>query len=306
MRIKHTLFAKSQTRDLTILALPAVLLLLLLNYLPMGGLVLAFKNYRFDQGIFGSDWVGLKNFHYLFASQDAWRITRNTVGLNLLFILTVTAGAVYFAILLSEVSKKKWVRVYQTSMFIPYFLSWPVVALIVLAFLDSNLGLLNQWLTSIGLGQVKWYSEAAAWPFLLIFVNFWKAIGYHTLIYYAGIMALDRSYYDAAAVDGATVRQIRRYIIIPMLLPLVIIMTLVQLGQVFHSDFGLFFMVTRDSGVLYPTTDVIDTYVYRSLRVVGDTGMAAAVGLYQALVGFILVLTANGIVRNINKDNSMF
>lgn len=306
MRIKHTSFTKSQTRDLTILALPAVLLLLLLNYLPMGGIVLAFKNYRFDQGIFGSDWVGLKNFHYLFASQNAWRITRNTVGLNLLFILTVTGGAVYFAILLSEISMKKWIRLYQTTMFIPYFLSWPVVALIVLAFLDSNLGILNQWLGSVGIERIQWYSEPGVWPFLLTLIHFWKAIGYNTLIYYAGILALDRSYYDAAAVDGATLQQMRRYITVPMLIPLVIIMTLIQLGHVFHSDFGLFYMVTRDSGVLYPTTDVIDTYVYRSLRVVGDTGMASAVGLYQAAVGFILVLTANTVVRKINKDNSMF
>ncbi|TBL70515.1 ABC transporter permease [Paenibacillus thalictri] len=306
MSSKRSSFLKSQTRDLTILAVPALLLLLLLNYLPMGGLVLAFKNYRYDQGIFGSDWVGLKNFYFLFSSQDAWRITRNTVGLNLLFIVTVTAGAVYFAILLSEILHKKFIRLYQTTLFFPYFLSWPVVALIVFAFLDVDLGILNHLLGSVGIEPVMWYSEAGVWPLLLVFITFWKSIGYNTLIYYAGIMAFDRSYYEAAAVDGATVTQMRRYITVPLLIPLVTIMTLIQLGHVFHSDFGLFYMVTRDSGALYPATDVIDTYVYRSLRVVGDTGMAAAVGFYQAVVGFMLVLLANAVVRKINKENSMF
>ncbi|MEK3720629.1 ABC transporter permease [Paenibacillus sp. FSL H8-0034] len=305
-KTKTSSFEKSQNRALTTLALPAIILLLLFNYLPMGGLVLAFKNYRFDKGIWGSDWVGLKNFEFFFQSQDAWRVTRNTIGLNCLFIVSVTVGAVFLAILLNEITKKKWVKFYQTSLFFPYFLSWPVVAVIVLAFLNTDLGIANQALRLVGIEPMMWYSEAQAWPIILVAVNFWKAVGYNTIIYYAGILALDHSYYEAAVVDGASSWQMKTQITIPLLLPLVTIMTLIQLGHIFHADFGLFYMIPQDTGALYSTTDVIDTYVYRSLRVVGDTGMAAAIGFYQAIVGFALVLIVNSIVRRFNSDNALF
>ncbi|KRF10289.1 sugar ABC transporter permease [Paenibacillus sp. Soil766] len=295
-----------KNRDLTLMVLPAIIILILFNYVPMGGIVLAFKNYRVDQGIFGSEWSGFKNFAFFFQSQDAFRITRNTVGLNLLFIFTVMVGAMYFAIMLSEITKKKWLKLYQTSMFIPYFLSMPVVALLVMAFLDVKLGMVNSLFEQMHIKPVQWYGDPKLWPVLLTLINFWKAIGYNTLILYAALMGLDKSYYEAAEIDGATRWQVRFRITLPLLTPIVTIMIILQLGHVFYADFGLFYLVTQDTGVLYPTTDVIDTYVFRSLRVVGDIGMASAVGLYQAVIGFMLVIGINWIVRKFNPDNALF
>jgi putative aldouronate transport system permease protein len=305
-RIKKNRFHRSQARDLTLLALPAILLLILFNYVPMAGVILAFKNYRIDDGIWGSAFNGFSNFKFFFLSQDAWRVTRNTVGLNFIFIVTVMIGAMAFAILLSELTAKFSVKVYQTTMFFPYFLSMPVVAYVVLAFLNVDLGMVNHVLARFGVEPIAWYGKAELWPFILTIVNFWKSIGYNTLIFYAALMAFDRSYYEAAEVDGATQMQMRLKITLPLLTPLVIIMTIIQLGHIFYSDFGLFYMVTQDIGTLYATTDVIDTYVFRSLRVVGDIGMASAANLYQATVGFILVLTVNTIVRKFNSENALF
>lgn len=303
---KKSTFNKYQTSQLTILALPAIICLLLFNYLPMFGLILAFKDYRYDKGIFGSEWVGLKNFDFFFKSQDAWKITQNTLWLNFIFIITVIGGAVILAILLSDVTRKRTLKIYQTAMFFPYFLSWPVVAYIVYAFLNFDLGIFNNILVSIGKESIMWYFEADKWPGILTLVNFWKSIGYNTIIFYAGLMAFDPALYEAASIDGANTLQKIMKITIPLLKPLIIMMTLLRLGKIFYADFGLFYMVTRDTGALYSTTDVIDTYVYRSLRVVGDTGMASAVGFYQAMVGFILVLVANWFVRKYSEESALF
>ena len=299
-------YMSTQTRELSILALPAVILLIIFNYMPMGGLILAFKDYRFDKGILGSDWIGLKNFEFFFKSQDAWRITRNTVGYNLVFIITTIGGGVLLAIILSEVTKKVLVKIYQTTLFFPYFLSWPVVAYIAFAFLDQDLGLLNGLREFLGMQPIVWYAEPSKWPVIMVISALWKDIGYNTIIFYAGLMAFDTSLFEAAAIDGANKMQIIRKVTIPLMQPLIIMMTLLRLGKIFYADFGLFYMVTKDTGVLYPVVDVIDTYVYRSLRVVGDTGMASAVGFYQSVVGFILVILANWLVRKYNEDCALF
>ncbi|MBN2984718.1 MULTISPECIES: ABC transporter permease [Cohnella] len=299
-------YRRRQARQLTWLALPAILLLFTFQYLPMGGIVLAFKNFRYDLGVWGSEWAAFDNFKFFFTSADAWRVTRNTIGLNFIFIVVGTIGSVAVAILLSEVHRKWLKQFYQTTMFFPYFLSWPVVALIVYAFLNIDLGILNKGMEWLGLEAVSWYSEPQVWPFVLTAVHFWKYVGHGAIIYYAGIMGFDRTYYEAAAVDGATNGQMRRYLTVPMLAPLVIIMFLISLGNIFHAEFGLFYMVTQDSGILYSTTDVIDTYVYRSLRTIGDIGMASAVGLYQSVVGFVLIVLVNVLIRKHSKENALF
>jgi len=297
---------KSIHRSLLIMCFPAVALLFLFQYVPMFGIVLAFKDYRYDKGIWGSDWVGFKNFEFFFTSQDAFRVTFNTIFMNLLFIITVTVGAVFLAIILSEITRKTAVKIFQTTLFFPYFLSWPVVAFVTFAFLNVDLGVLNRWLEQMGYDFILWYQKPELWPYILTIVNFWKQVGYNTIIFYAGIMAIDRSYYEAAEVDGATKNQMRWKITVPLLTPLIVILVILALGGIFHSDFGLFYMVTKDTGTLYSTTAVIDTYVYRSFIAVGDVGMSSAVGLYQAVVGFLLVITVNGIVRKINSENALF
>jgi putative aldouronate transport system permease protein len=297
---------KSIHRSLLIMCFPAIALLFLFQYVPMFGIILAFKDYRYDKGIWGSDWVGFKNFEFFFNSQDAFRVTFNTIFMNLLFIVTVTVGAIFLAIILSEITRKTAVKLFQTTLFFPYFLSWPVVAFITFAFLNVDLGILNRWLEQLGFDFILWYQKPELWPYILTIVNFWKQVGYNTIIFYAGIMAIDRSYYEAAEVDGATKNQMRWKITVPLLMPLIVILTILALGGIFHSDFGLFYMVTKDTGTLYSTTSVIDTYVYRSFIAVGDVGMSAAVGFYQAIVGFLLVITVNTIIRRINAENALF
>lgn len=287
---------------LTMMALPAVILLILFNYLPIAGLTLAFKDYRYNKGFWGSDWVGFENFKFFFQSNDAFVVTRNTILYNLVFIVSVLAGSVIFAIILNEITSRKAVKFYQTIMFFPYFLSYAVVAFIVYAFLNVDYGIVNNLLGA----RTAWYSEQAYWPFILAAVNFWKSVGYNTIIIYASLIGIDSSYYEAAAVDGAKHSQVIFHIMLPMLKPIIIMLALIMLGKVFYSDFGLFYMVPQNSGILYPVTDVIDTYVYRSLRVVGDIGMSTAVGVYQSIVGFILVVTANRVTRKFSEESALF
>ena len=284
------------------MALPAVILLILFNYLPIAGLTLAFKDYRYNKGFWGSDWVGFENFKFFFQSNDAFVVTRNTILYNLVFIVSVLAGSVIFAIILNEITSRKAVKFYQTIMFFPYFLSYAVVAFIVYAFLNVDYGIVNSLLGT----RIAWYSEQAYWPFILAAVNFWKSVGYNTIIIYASLIGIDSSYYEAAAVDGARHSQVIFHIMLPMLKPIIIMLALIMLGKVFYSDFGLFYMVPQNSGILYPVTDVIDTYVYRSLRVVGDIGMSTAVGVYQSIVGFILVVTANRVTRKFSEESALF
>lgn len=291
-----------KNRTLTLMALPAVILLLVFNYFPIFGLVLAFKDYRYDKGFWGSDWVGLKNFEFFFTSNDAFVVTRNTIVYNLIFIASVLVGAVVFAIILNEIVNRRLVKFYQTVMFFPYFLSYAVVAFIAFAFLNVDYGVLNR---VFGM-DVQWYSSQEVWPVILVLVNFWKCVGYNTIIIYASLIAIDTSYYEAAAVDGATRMQTISKVILPQLKPIIIMLALIMLGKIFYSDFGLFYMVPQNSGILYPVTDVVDTYVYRTLRVLGDIGMSTAVGLYQSVVGLALVLTANHIAKKYSEESALF
>jgi putative aldouronate transport system permease protein len=294
-----------KNRELFLLSLPGILYKLIFAYLPMAGLVIAFKKYRYDKGIFGSDWAGLDNFRYLFTGDAAWRITRNTVLYNAGYILLTTCTAILFAVLLNEL-KAKYTKFYQTSLFLPHFLSWVLVGYIAYAFLNHSDGFLNRVLSSLGMEQVSWYQNSAPWPFILIIFHLWKAVGFSTLIYFAGIMGINGEYYEAARIDGATKRQMATSITIPLLAPLVIIMLILSIGSMFRGDFGLHYFIPNNSGFIYGSTDVIDTYVYRSLREMGNVGMSAATGFYQSVVGLILVLLANGIVKKINPEHSLW
>ncbi|TLS51874.1 sugar ABC transporter permease [Paenibacillus antri] len=291
--------------ELTLIVLPAAIKIFIFSYLPMYGVVVAFKNYRYDLGIFGSEWVGLKNFEFFFVSEYAWRITRNTVLYELGYLALTTVCALALAVMMNEIGRTI-LKVYQTALFLPYFLSWAVVFYIVFAFLDINNGVLNRLIEQFGGTARHWYMEAEPWPYILNIVALWKRIGFSALVYYAGIMAINQEYYEAAKIDGATRLQMATRITIPMIMPLVAILIILAIGSLFSGDFGLHFFIPNNSGMTYPTTDIIDTYVYRALMGIGDPGMAAAVGLVQSLVGLALVVSANAVVRKINPDNSLW
>jgi putative aldouronate transport system permease protein len=288
------------------MSLPAVLVLFIFAYLPMFGIIIAFKEYRFDKGILGSDWIGLTNFKFLFGSDVAWRITRNTLVMNLLFIVTGTITNIIVALMMNEVQGKLRTKFYQSFMFLPHFLSWVVVGYFAFAFLSLDSGILNKILAAFGADSVAWYREPDGWPAILVIVTLWKGVGYGSLFYLAIMLGINPEYYEAAKIDGAGKLQQVWYITMPHLVPVIIILTLFAVSGIFRADFGLFFNVTRDQAALYPTTDVIDTFVYRALRQMNDLGMSAAAGVYQSVVGFVLVLTVNWLVRRVDPDKALF
>lgn len=286
---------------------PGLLYLLVNNYLPMAGLVIAFKNINFSTGILKSPWCGLDNFKFLFTTKDALVITRNTLLYNFAFILVNTLMGILIALLISEIRNKRAKTVYQSSVLLPFLMSYVIVSYIVFAFCSGDNGMLNKSiLPALRLDIVNWYSEPKRWPFILILVNCWKNVGYGTLIYIAGIAGIDSSYYEAASLDGATKIQQIRTITLPALLPSIITLTLLSIGRIFYSDFSLFYQVPMNSGTLYATTQTIDTYVYRGLLTLGNVSMSSAAGFYQSCVGFILVMASNLIVKKISPDNALF
>jgi len=296
---------------LFIMLLPGLIVMLINNYLPMAGVVLAFKKYRlhgnYITSILKSEWVGFKNFEFFFKSPYAYTITRNTILYNVVFIILGLVVPVALAIALNEITGKRLSKLYQSVMFLPYFLSWIIVGYLAYSFLSIEFGFLNRGvLQSLGLDPVHWYSEPKYWPLIIIFFQMWKYTGYNIVVYIAAIAGINQEYYEAAAIDGAKKLQQIRYITLPMLQPMMIILTLFAVGRIFNADFGLFFNVTRNSGALYSVTNVIDTYVYNALRNSSDIGMTAAAGLYQAVVGCITVSVANLIVRKIDSDKALF
>lgn len=310
-RLKITKRNLYKNRMYLLMTLPGVIWLIVLKYIPMFGQVLAFKDFKYHPGgffesVFKSEWVGLENFKFLFSSKSAFLITRNTVLYNLVFIVLGLILSVTVAIVLSELTQQKLAKTYQTGMLFPHFLSWVVVSHFVYAFLSPDKGLLNQWLLNLGHDSVQWYSEVAYWPLIIILVSQWKGVGFGSIVYLASIVGIEKQYYEAAIMDGASKWQQIWYITLPMLKPLMIILTILSIGSIFSADFGLFYQVPRDSGPLYEVTNVIDTYVYRGLMAMGDIGMSTAAGLYQASVGFVLILITNYIVRKIDDDNALF
>jgi len=289
-----------------LMAAPGFLLLVVFSYLPMFGVVIAFKNYKSSKGIWGSDWIGLKNFEYLVRTPDLQRITTNTVFLNAIFILTGLIGAIGLALLLNEVRVKLAARVYQTVIFFPFIISWVIVGYFSFALLNYETGLVNGVVRALGIEPISWFNTPQPWPAVLTITSLWKGVGYGSVIYLAAMLGINQEYYEAAMLDGANKLQQIRYITLPFLIPIVIIVSLLAVGKIFYADFGMFYYVTRDSKMLYSRTDVIDTYVFRALRVNADIGMAAAAGLYQSVVGVALVLFSNWCVKRIDPERSLF
>ena len=277
------------------------------NYIPMAGLVIAFKKIDYRIGILKSPFIGLENFKYLFATDDVWIITRNTICYNAAFIVVNTALAVILAIFLNEVRSKMRRSFFQSAVLLPYLISMIIISYIANAFLHSDYGLLNRMiLPLLGADKVSWYMDVDKWPWILTFVNAWKNVGYLSIIYYSAVIGIDKQLIEAAAIDGASKLKQIRHITLPLIKPVIITMVLLAVGRIFYSDFGLFYHVPMNTGILYPATNVIDTYVYRGLMQLGNVGMSSAAGLYQSIVGFILVLASNFAVRKISPENALF
>ncbi|MDR1598674.1 MAG: ABC transporter permease subunit [Oscillospiraceae bacterium] len=295
-------FFKREDAPLYLMALPGAAALVIFSYLPMVGLLIAFQDFNVTKGVFGSSFVGMANFKFLFSTTDAFTITRNTVLYNLAFIIVNMVVAVALALMLSELLSRRTAKVLQTVYMLPYFLSWAVVAIVLLGFIERDYGMVNHAMGT----KIDYYRQREIWPTLLVFVNCWKNVGYSTVLYLAVISGISHEYYEAAALDGATKLQQARYITIPHLRFILGVSLIMAMGNIFRGDFGLFYVVTRNTGRLYPVTDVIDTYIYRGLTSLGNVGMATAAGLYQSVVGFILVLAVNAAVTRIDPESAMF
>jgi putative aldouronate transport system permease protein len=290
-----------------IMMIPGIAYLLVNNYLPMAGLIIAFKNMNFSTGIFGGEWVGFKNFEYLFKTTDAYIITRNTILYNAAFIVINTTVSVLLAILLNEIRKTFFTKFYQSVVLLPHLISVIIIAYLVFGLLSMQTGFVNKSLLPfLGMDPVSWYTEPERWPFILIFVNAWRSCGFLCVVYLASVIGIDKEYYEAATIDGASkIRQIVS-ITLPLIKPTIILMVLLAIGRIFYTDFGLFYQVPLNTGAIYSTTNVVDTYVYRSFLQLGDVNMSSAAGLYQSVVGFVLVLLSNLLVRKFSKENALF
>ena len=292
---------------LYLMMLPGCAYLIINNYIPMTGIVLAFKQYHFKTGIYHSPNVGFKNFKFLFTTKDAWVITRNTICYNLVFILLGTVLAVGVAILLNEIRAKLAKKLYQTVILIPFLISIVIVSYLVYAFLNTENGFLNNGiLKPLGKSPISWYSSPQYWPVILVIVNLWKGLGYNCILFYATLLGIDRELYEAAVIDGASRWQQIKHITLPGLKTTLVILTLMSISTIFYSDFGLFYQVPMNQGTLMDVTNTIDTYVYRGLMTSTNLGMTAAAGLYQSFVGFVLVVTANLVVRRIDPESALF
>ena len=291
-----------------ILMLPGLVYLLFNNYLPMFGLVIAFKNVNYTLGIFKSPWAGLNNFKFLFSSGNAWLITRNTILYNIAFIILGMVCGIAVAILLNEIRGKMPLKIYQTLILLPYLMSWVVVSYLSFAFLSGETGFINNTiLPLLGIDKpIAFYQTQKYWPFILTFVNLWKSMGFNMIMYYSCIIGIPSDYFEAARVDGASKWQQIRKITIPCMKSTIITLLILSIGRMFYSDFGLFYQVPKNSGMIYNVTQTIDTYVYNALMTQNNIGMSAAAGFYQSIVGFVLVIIANAVIRKISKEYAMF
>lgn len=307
-------FSKAKkTLMLLSMVAPGAIWLLLLRYLPMGGIILAFKNYKiypkdptFLNNLIHSKWVGLDNFKFLFTTGDSWVMIRNTLAYNIVFIILGVIIPVAFAIMMSELSKKFVAKTYQTLMFFPYFLSWVVVSYFLNAFIDAQYGLIPMAQRAAGEAAVSWYTTPGPWPYIIVFANLWKNVGYSTVLYLAAITGIDQTQYEAAAIDGASKWQQILHVTLPNLRTMIAILFILNVGKIFNADFGLFWNVPMQNGALFSVTQVIDTYIYRVLMNTGNIGQSTAAGLLQNIVGFICIIGANAIVKKIDSDSTLF
>jgi len=300
-----------QYKALILMALPGVIWFIFFFYIPVLANVVAFKDFHISPDGFlaslrESPWVGFDNFKFLFASNDAWLITKNTLLYNIVFLAFNLFFAIAFAIIMSELRNKKLVKVYHTMSLLPYFLSWVVISYFVYAFLSPDKGIINQWINNMGGESINWYADPKWWPFIFVFMNVRISLGYNSIIYYASVVGIDQSYYEAAMVDGANKWQQIKNVTLPQLLPMISVLLILNIGGIFRADFGLFYQVPQNSGALYQVTAVLDTYIYNGLTATGDFGMTAAAGLYQSVVGALLLLAANVVVRKLEPDSALF
>ena len=304
---KKRRWSKDDTK-LTLLALPTTIWYFLFCFMPMFGIVIAFKKFKINGGFLKSfltsEWVGLDNFKFLFSTGDIWLIIKNTLAYNIVFIVLGIIVPVAAAIAIGQLHSKRLAKVYQTAMFMPYFLSWVVVTALVWAFLSFDKGLVNNMLDSLGMERQQWYMKPQMWPPFLVFMNLWKGVGYGMVVYLASITGIDKSYYEAAGIDGATIWQQIRYITLPLMKTVIILMFIMNVGRIFYSDFGLFYQVPRDSNSLYDVVYTLDVYVYKQLKT-STTGMSAAAAFIQSVAGCITILTANAVVRKFDKESAM-
>ena len=303
---KGFLYEISRNRFSYLLILPAMAYVFVFSYMTYPYLLIAFQQFNYREGILGSEWVGLRNFEFFFKSSEAAVIMWNTIKLNLLFIGFGTLFAVAIAILFNEVRSRLFQKLTQTTMIFPNFLSWIIVSYMMYGLFSTDFGLINQALEKLGAEPVNWYTKADAWPWILVGMKIWKEAGMGSIIYLAAITGIDNSLYESADIDGASRWQKIVGITLPPLAPTIAILTLLNLGKIFYGDFGMIYAIIGDNGVLYPTTDVIDTYVFRALRQIGDPSNAAAVGLFQSTVGFLLVFVANWITRRWFKEGALY
>jgi putative aldouronate transport system permease protein len=298
---------RKENLALYLMALPGVAWLFIFCYIPMGGLIIAFQKFNNTLGIFGSDFVGFDNFKFLFATSDAWLITRNTVLYNLVFIAVNMLLALCIAMMLSMLRVQRGAKILQTVFMMPYFLSYAVINIVVFAFLDRSNGMVNAAMETLGLaGKTNWYQRVSLWPGLLVGLNAWRGVGFQTVLFLAVISGINRDFYEAAMLDGATKFQQARYVTLPHLRFVASISIIIAMANIFRADFGLFYVVTRNTGTLYPVTQVIDSYIYNGLTKMSNIGMTAAAGMYQSVVGLILVLAVNWFVAKIDPDSAMF
>lgn len=296
----------SQYLPFYLMALPGIIYLICNNFMPLYGMLLAFKRLDVRKGIFGSDWVGFSNFKFLFSSRTAFTIIRNTICYNIVFIVLGTAIAVALAILLNEVRSKGFSKFYQSVLLIPYLISWVLASYLAYAFLAQDVGLINSVLRFFGGQNIAWYSTQKYWPFILFFVNIWKGVGYMLIIYYSSIVSISADYFEAATIDGATKWQQIRSITLPLIHSTVTTMVILNLGRIANSDFGLFYQIPRNSGALYNVTQTIDVYVYNALMNNNDFSLSAAAAVFQSVVGFAFILIANAVVKRVSEKDALF
>lgn len=292
-------------KHLYLMMLPTVIWFVIFCYVPLYGITLAFKEYDYALGIGGSPFVGLKNFEFLFAYDGIGRVFFNTIYLNVLFILSTTIISVVLAIMFSEIKNKTFKRVTQSIAILPHFVSWAVVSLVLQAFVGTT-GLLNQAFKSLGMSRVSFYNEPELWPWIFVVLRIWQGCGFGTVTYIAAITGFDTSMYEAARVDGATRFQQIRHITLPLLRPTIVILTIMSVGNIFRGDFGMIYAMVRDTAKLLPTTDVIDTFVYRALRQLNNLGMSTATSLFQSVVGCIMVISVNALAKKLDPDTALF
>ena len=296
---------KPKDRALLLMAMPAIIKIFIFSYLPMIGIVIAFKNYYPIKGIFASPWNGLKNFEFFFVSADAWRILRNTIGLNLLMIITGPVVHITAALLLYTITKPIALKIYQSILFVPHFFSWVLVGLLLTTLIDYPNGLVTKLLALLNL-DVNLYGTPAAWVGIIPMVSIWKSTGFKSLIYYAVLMNISPDLFEAARIDGAGEMQVVWHISLPHIVPMLIVQLILAVGGIIRGDFGLFYYVPRNLGVLYPVTEVIDTYVFKALTTNGDFGMSAAVGLFQSVVGCLMILLTNKLASSVDSSLGLF